>query len=132
MSYFTPAIDVVLTTDPAQLSAKPACDRPKPPRQQTAERRYRRERRGPTDGGESAMGEIVDFRSRRTEILRRKADKYSELSNHYAARVDWLQQNGAPLVEQVRASLDASKAHGAFRQIEQTLLRDGAVGGLCS
>jgi hypothetical protein len=75
------------------------------------------------------MGEIVDFQSRRIEFLRRKADKYAELSRHHAARLEWLQQNGAPLADRVRASLDASKAHGDFRQIEQTLLRDSAAGG---
>ena len=78
------------------------------------------------------MGEIVDFQSRRSEFLRRKADKYAEISRHYGARHQWLQQNGASLAEQVRASLDASKAHGDFLQIEQTLLRDGAAGGPCS
>lgn len=78
------------------------------------------------------MGEIVDFRSKRAEFLRRKAGNYAELSSHYAARFEWLQQNGAPLVDQVRASLGASKVHGDFRQIEQTLLRDGIAAGVCS
>ena len=78
------------------------------------------------------MGEIIDFQSRRSEFLQREADKFAALSRHHAARFEWLQQNGASLAEQVRASLDASKAHGEFRQIEQTLLRGGVAGGHCS
>ena len=78
------------------------------------------------------MGEIIDFQSRRGAALRRKADKYAGLSRHYAARHEWLKQNGGSLADQVRASLDASKANGDYRQIEQdlALLQDVAPAGL--
>jgi hypothetical protein len=80
------------------------------------------------------MCEIVDFQSRRGEVLRRKADKYAELSRHHAARFEWLKRNGASLADQVRASLDATRAYNDCRQIEQTLalLRTDCPGSLYS
>jgi hypothetical protein len=67
------------------------------------------------------MCEIIQFQDKRSSFLRRKADKYAEISSHHAARVAWLKQNGAPLADQVRASLDAEKADRDCREIVQTL-----------
>jgi hypothetical protein len=67
------------------------------------------------------MCEIIQFQAKRSSFLRRKADKYAEISSHHAARVAWLKQNGAPLADQVRASLDAEKADRDCREIVQTL-----------
>ncbi|WP_296708737.1 hypothetical protein [Rhodoblastus sp.] len=67
------------------------------------------------------MCEIIQFQAKRSSYLRRKADKYAEISSHHAARVEWLKRNGAPLADQVRASLDAEKADRDCREIVQTL-----------
>jgi hypothetical protein len=78
------------------------------------------------------MAEVIDFQLKRGDILRRKAEKCAARSSDHTARSEWLKRNGAPLVDQVRASLDASKAINECRQIEQTLARieDGVPGGL--
>jgi hypothetical protein len=71
----------------------------------------------------SIVCEIIDFQSRRSEVLRRKAEKFASVSNHQAARFEWLKRTGAPLADQVRASLDAFRAVGDCHQIEQILSR---------
>jgi hypothetical protein len=70
------------------------------------------------------MCEIIDFQSRRSGHLRRKAEKYAEISGHQAARANWLKQNGAPLADQVRATLDAGKAEHDCLEFVQSLLED--------
>jgi hypothetical protein len=77
------------------------------------------------------MAEIIDFLSRKGAALRRKADKYAGLSRHYAARHEWLKQNGASIAEQVRASLDASKADSDYRRTEQDLALVQGVAAAC-
>jgi hypothetical protein len=67
------------------------------------------------------MCEIIDFQVRRGGLLRRKAEKYAEISGDRAARAEWLRQNGAPLAEQVRATLHAGKAAHDCREIVQSL-----------
>ena len=67
------------------------------------------------------MCEIIDFQSRRGDFLRRKASELAELSRGHAVRIEWLKRNGASLADQVRAALDAARAGGDCRQIEQAL-----------
>ena len=74
------------------------------------------------------MGDVIDFQSRRGEILRRKADEYAASAQQHEARLGWLKRNGASLADQVRSSLGAQKAHGDHCEIERALtdLQDGA------
>lgn len=67
------------------------------------------------------MCDIIDFQSARDAALQRKADKYAEDQSRHAARLEWLKQNGAPLVDQVRASLDAAGAGANWRENRQSL-----------
>ncbi len=65
------------------------------------------------------MCEIIDFQSRRRDHLRLRAAKCAENASHRMARVEWLKRIGAPIVDVVRASLDASQAQLACRETGQ-------------
>jgi len=54
------------------------------------------------------MCEIIDFQSARTAALSRKTEEKAESLARNAARLEWLKENGAPLADQVRASLGAA------------------------
>lgn len=67
------------------------------------------------------MCEIIDFQSRRTAFLHVKAKKCAEMSNERAARVEWLRRSEAPLVDVVKASLEAERADHECREFMQAL-----------
>ncbi len=67
------------------------------------------------------MSEIIDFQSRRRDHLRHRATKCAENVGNHMARLEWLKHIGAPLADVVRASLDASHARRAWREITHGL-----------
>jgi len=67
------------------------------------------------------MCQIIDFRTKRGEYWKRKAFRCAETWRRCAAQVEWLKWSGAPLSEQIRASLDADKAEAECKRIEQSL-----------
>jgi hypothetical protein len=57
---------------------------------------------------ELSMCVVIDFRSARDAALLRRAEQSAEDQSRAATRFEWLKQNGAPLVDQVRAALGAA------------------------
>ena len=72
---------------------------------------------------EASHVEIIDFQPDEAAFFARRP-KNTPRFRAQAARAKWLKQNGAPLADQVRASLDAGKAERDCIKDAQSLLDD--------
>ena len=69
------------------------------------------------------MGDIIDFQTRKKEVLSGAVASAEAAVGKNHAEMDWLTRTGASIAEQVRASLRVSQALAEMRKCEAALAR---------